>query len=180
VKKSILIGASIGVLLLIAGAVITLNMPIAVPKPAIPTPAATQDDLASPQGLFQDLNDYRASKGLPPMAYDKRLEIAAQQKCNDMSSKGYFEHTDGTKPFQYFIERQLPAGSWLRLGENLAKGQDTNRGITDLWITSTEGHREAMEYPYDIVGFGICRDTTLPAGAIGSRTMVVESFAQLR
>jgi uncharacterized protein YkwD len=195
-RAKIAIGAAAVMLLFAAITVLNLSSK-PQPRPTVP-PAQVQS--LTPQGLFKDLNQYRATKGLEPMAYDERLAEASREKCADMAANNYFAHTFADKPFQYFIVRNIPEGSWIKLGENLAAGLDNDEAVTNSWITSTEGHREAMEYPYTAVGFGICkypepqasvsgrsislgqqRPTGLREGEeLPSRTIVVESFAQFK
>jgi uncharacterized protein YkwD len=60
------------------------------PPPANPPPA---DVAAWPYEVVRIINDVRAQHGLPPLAYNETLALAAQGHANDCSQRGWCSHT---------------------------------------------------------------------------------------
>lgn len=88
-------------------------------------------------------NAERSKVGLPPLIKDNNLCVAAQAKAQHMLDNNYFSHIapDGTRP-EYFIQA---VGYGLDFNENiLSNSRDGAEGVVHGWMTSTEGHREAM------------------------------------
>jgi uncharacterized protein YkwD len=105
------------------------------------------------------LNEERASRGVGPLRYDARLELASQRHSDDMMRRGYFEHDtpEGVEPY----ERMLAAGYAATnafTGENIARGDGSESSpleIFDSWMRSPP-HREAILHPqYSEVGVGV-------------------------
>lgn len=97
-----------------------------------------------PMEIVQETNFFRASKGLPPLEPDSRLNQAAMSRAEDMAEKRYFAHNcphAGLGP----EEVALKVGySYSALAENIAKGSRMNSSeMVDGWIKS-KGHRENM------------------------------------
>lgn len=70
---------------------------------------------------LQAVNNLRASKNLPVLAYDKRLSSSANKKTNDMIDQDYWAHyaPNSGPSFSDYIWGQSPGAT--RVGENLAR-----------------------------------------------------------
>lgn len=71
--------------------------PIPAPITAAAPPAPT-DNIE--MLMWKTINDYRASKGVPPLAYDPLVARAAAIHVDDMIANNFLEHTgsDGSRP----------------------------------------------------------------------------------
>jgi uncharacterized protein YkwD len=92
------------------------------------------------------INDYRASRGLPPLAPARRLAAVAMWKARHMAQYGYTSHDDPAPPVARNVEQRFEAcgydGSW---GENIASGFESADGVVRAWLGSP-GHRANIEY----------------------------------
>ncbi|EST19852.1 hypothetical protein M878_41270 [Streptomyces roseochromogenus subsp. oscitans DS 12.976] len=99
-------------------------------------------------------NAERGRAGLPPLAMDPLLTVAAQAHCADMVARDFYDHTspDGSRPW----DRAAAAGSRRRtIGENIACGQRSPAEVVDGWMNSP-GHRANIlkrEFGHIGVGF---------------------------
>jgi len=129
---------------------------------------------------FTSLNDYREMMGKPRVAYDSRLQGAAQAHSEDMLRVPFFAHQSpiagkaspsdrcrkagwGQEPTkdQTFFETpfpivlnphpQHPAGGGI--GENIAMGMNTGREAFQGWYRSPPHHRNMLGR-WDVVGIG--------------------------
>ena len=79
---------------------------------------AKEQDYTSDYSLTL-VNTERASKNLKTLEWNSQLEKAAQDKVNDIFTKGYFDHTapDGTKAWDFILSEGY---DYRVAGENLA------------------------------------------------------------
>ncbi len=107
------------------------------------------------KAVNQQINQYRASKKLPPLTVDARIsQIARIHSENMASGKVKFSH-DGfegrakaiTVPYQSFAEN---------VAYNMGFS-DPVRNAVDGWIKS-EGHRKNMEGQFNLTGIGIAKN----------------------
>ncbi|NGO43734.1 CAP domain-containing protein [Streptomyces ureilyticus] len=114
----------------------------------------------TPGGLAQTAADVialtnaeRASAGLPPLAPDPLLTMAAQAHSADMVARAFYSHTspDGSEPWH----RAAAAGSTRRtIGENIACGQRSPSEVVQGWMNSP-GHRANILKPaFTHIGIG--------------------------
>lgn len=98
-------------------------------------------------------NAERAAAGLPPLAPDPRLTVAAQRHSEDMVARDFYAHTtpEGGEPW----DRARAAGSRHRgIGENIACGQRTPEEVVRGWMNSP-GHRANILKPeFSHLGIG--------------------------
>jgi Cysteine-rich secretory protein family len=105
------------------------------------------------------LNGQRARRGLHPLRYDARLELAAQRHSDDMVRRDYFEHDtpEGVEPHTRMLAAGYPADNGFT-GENIAQGEGAESSpveVMDAWMHSRP-HREALLHPsYTEVGVGV-------------------------
>lgn len=98
-------------------------------------------------------NAERATAGLPPLAADPDLTVAAQRHSEDMVARDFYSHTDpeGGRPW----DRAAAAGCRHRgIGENIACGQRTPAEVVRGWMNSP-GHRANILNPkFSHIGIG--------------------------
>jgi cysteine-rich secretory family protein len=105
------------------------------------------------------LNGQRARRGLGPLRYEARLELASQRHADDMVGRRYFEHDtpEGVDPHARIAATGYPANNAFT-GENIAWGEGAESSpveIVDSWMHSPP-HREAILHPsFSEIGVGV-------------------------
>ena len=133
--------------------------------------------------LFADLNaqkiialtnEVRQQYGLTPLKENTLLDLAAQQKAQDMSLNNYFAHFSptGVSPWYWF---QKAGYHYHYAGENLAMNFLDSEEVIKAWLNSP-GHRDnILNKNYQEIGIAI-----LPANAnsqgIANKPIVVQLF----
>lgn len=123
--------------------------------PAADTTVARTTSADGEGKLVQDIlyytNQFRASKGLPPLKLESYCcMLAAKHSKNMATGRTGFGHED--------MEVRMDAAS-LKLGgvkgaaENVAYGTLDAKGVVDGWIKSP-GHRKNMLGDYNLIGIG--------------------------
>jgi uncharacterized protein YkwD len=135
----------------------TTDPPATEPPPTEP-PATDPPPPPGETGRVLELvNDVRSGVGCGALAVDPTLERAAQLHSDDMSARGYMEHTnpEGQTP----TDRAHAAGyTGPGVGENIAMGYPTPEAVMDGWMNS-QGHRENIENcDYTSIGIGYAPD----------------------
>ena len=135
------------------------NNLIPLPTPETPTVTVSSQPSASDLELsvHQQVNDYRASKNLPPLKLDPRISEQCRIHSQAMADgKVPVGHQGSQTRFQN-IQKQI---IWREIGENVAfnfgypnPGKEAVQG----WIKSP-GHRRNMEGNYDLTGMGIVKN----------------------
>lgn len=102
-------------------------------------------------GTFE-LNRIRYTFGLPLLAIDGKLQLAAKDHSSDMLRLGFFSHTSPVEG------KSTPGDRAARFGtsggaENIAAGQSTGRGAIDAWWYSP-GHHKNMLGNHGRTGLG--------------------------
>jgi uncharacterized protein YkwD len=141
--------------LLLAGCAIQLPIgagPASRPsrQPATPAPAELE------QEIHLQVNQYRARRGLPPLAYDERISAVARAHSAAMASG---ERPFGHQEFQARTEAVATLIPTARaFAENVSYDSRTGPRLAQLvvqgWIDSPE-HRENLEGRYDLTGIGV-------------------------
>jgi uncharacterized protein YkwD len=120
--------------------------------------------------LFDAINAYRASMGLPRLREDSGLIAAARQHANLLAAKGQLSHQ---LPMEASLSgRAHQAGVRYRsLAENVAQGPDA-RNLCDQWIHSAPHRANLLDSDMDSMGIGIAeRDGKLFAVADLAQTL---------
>ncbi|HET6765035.1 MAG TPA: CAP domain-containing protein [Longimicrobiaceae bacterium] len=89
------------------------------------------------------VNEHRARRGCPALAWDAGAARAAQAHSADMRTRLYFSHTspDGHSPF----DRLDAAGlAWRAAAENIAQNPGSPDDVVRAWLNSA-GHRANIE-----------------------------------
>ncbi|MEG4056039.1 MULTISPECIES: CAP domain-containing protein [unclassified Microcoleus] len=107
------------------------------------------------KAVNQQINQYRASKKLPPLTIDPRITQIARIHSEDMAKgKVSFSH-DGFEGRAKAIT--IPYKS---VAENLAYNfgyNDPVRNAVEGWIKS-DGHRKNMEGQFNVTGIGVAKN----------------------
>ena len=126
------------------------------------TPAVRADGARSappvPEGFTARVvaltNAERAAVGVPPVAGDPQLTVAAQRYAEVMAETACVGHACG--PVPKLGDRAGAAGDtrWSFLGENVAAGQPTPERVIAAWMASPT-HRAVLLNPeFTLLGVG--------------------------
>ena len=135
--------------------------------------AAMADDFSNEitaENVLRLMNEYRAEEALPPLALERRLNAAADDRMRHMEEEGYWGHTspDGMSPFTWV---KVQAYQFRSAGENLANGFETARLLVQSWMESP-GHRaNIMSRDFEDVGISIIDGST--QGPATGRSIVI-------
>ena len=126
-----------------------------LPETSMNTNVASSAITNLEKAVNQQINQYRASKKLPPLSVDPRIsQIARIHSENMAKGKVRFSH-DGFEGRAKAIT--IPYQS---VAENLAYNMgysDPVRNAVEGWIKS-EGHRKNMEGQFNLTGIGIAKN----------------------
>lgn len=120
--------------------------------------------------FVQLLNEYRASKGLPPLQLSDSLSLAAERHAFDMAKYGFFSHT--TQKSDWFTAGSTP---WDRIracgycsftwaAENIAGGQPTASAVMVTWKGSSGHNANLLSTEAKVVGIGFVAASGSPCG----------------
>ena len=96
------------------------------------SPVTSPDDI----NFGKLLNGIRLGSGVADVAFDSRLNLAAQKHAQDMVDNDYFNHIsqDGRAPW----DRVRAEGyNYAFVGENIAQSQQSDSGVIGAWQTSS-------------------------------------------
>jgi uncharacterized protein YkwD len=117
-------------------------------------PTGTFADLE--QSIFEQINQYRAERGLPSLILNAEISEQARLHSEEMATSRNLSH-DGFDQRAEVISQSIPFRS---AAENVA----FNRGFADPgtqavtgWIDSS-GHRENIEGNFDLTGIGVAQN----------------------
>lgn len=136
----------------------TEQVPTLFQPPTVPsTSSSLKPELAIPaleQAVFERVNQYRATKGLPPLQLDSRLSTQAREHSEAMAQyQVAFGHIDFQSRARR-INRVIPS---RRVSETVAyifSHQETAKRAVDGWIKSAK-HRPILEGEYSLTGIGV-------------------------
>jgi uncharacterized protein YkwD len=133
----------------------TFTISPSLPETSMNTNVASSAITDLEKAVNQQINQYRASKKLPPLRVDPRIsQIARIHSENMANGKVRFSH-DGFEGRAKAIT--IPYQS---VGENVAYNMgysDPVRKAVEGWIKS-EGHRKNMEGQFNLTGIGIAKN----------------------
>lgn len=109
------------------------------------------------QAVHTQINQYRKSRGLPPLTLDPRISRQAIAHSQAMASgKVPFSH-NGFQQRVQAIARLIPySGAAENVAYNMGY-QDPVKQAVQGWIKSA-GHRKNIEGKYDLTGIGIAQN----------------------
>jgi uncharacterized protein YkwD len=105
------------------------------------------------------LNAERARRGLPALAEEGRLELAAQRHSEDMVRRRFFEHDnpDGASPQARMFAAGYASNNAFT-GENIAwatGGRASPREIVKLWMHSPPHREDILRTAFVEIGIGV-------------------------
>lgn len=114
----------------------------------------------------------RAAAGSHQVTEDPLLDQAAQERANDMATKGYFSHIDpsGNAPWVWF--KRVGYYYW-GAAENLALNFDSAQSVNTAWMNSPSHRQNLLNGSYTRMGVGIAYGTYQGRPA----TYIVQFFA---
>jgi uncharacterized protein YkwD len=128
--------------------------------PASTCPGQTATGLSAEEqaGVMLCMTNYaRAANGLAPLALNRQLGRAAEQKSADIVGCDEFSHEACGRPFQFWIQRYgYLKGCW-RAAENIAWGTGSYATVGSIfiaWLESPEHHANILG-PYREIGIGM-------------------------
>lgn len=104
--------------------------------------------------VYDQINKYRASRGLSPLSLDSRISEQAQTHSQNMANGAVPFGHDGSEQRVRAISKAIP---YEAASENVASNQGYTDPVTQAvqgWIKS-EGHRRNIEGQYNLTGIGI-------------------------
>lgn len=130
------------------------TLPVRSQKQLAQAPASLQ---TLEQAVLTQINQYRSSRKLPPLALDARISEQARGHSQAMANgRVPFSH-NGFQQRVTSIGRTIP---YSRAAENVAYNQgysDTVGQAVQGWLKST-GHRQNIEGSFDLTGIGIAQN----------------------
>jgi len=124
-----------------------------IAEPQTTQKALAASEISSPE-IVSLTNAERAARGLPTLAIDNRLNTAAYNKCVDMFTHQYWDHTSpsGITPW-YFISQ---AGyNYVYAGENLAKGFTSSTAVVNAWMNSPSHRANILSANFQDTGVAV-------------------------
>lgn len=121
--------------------------------------------------LVDETNQNRTANNVPQLQVSPLLQAAAQEKANDMASKGYFAHTSpqGLTPWYWF---ESVGYNFDYAGENLAVNFSDSQDVTNAWMNSAEHRANILDTDYTQIGIATAQGIYKGQSA----TYVVEEF----
>ncbi|RDJ35551.1 MAG: CAP domain-containing protein [Crenarchaeota archaeon] len=104
------------------------------------------------------LNLHNAARN-EPLVLDEACKKAAQDQANWMAKHNMLVHD---RPLSYKDKRVSDRlqKKWTVIGENIAQGQETPKGVFGAWMNS-RGHRSNIKnYRFKYVGFGVATSSS--------------------
>ncbi len=124
----------------------------------------------SPAEVIRLTNEKRAQNGLPAVAYNGQLALAAQAKAAHMIANGYWAHVapDGTQPWKFFGDTGY---RYKYAGENLARDFSNPSSAVDAWMASPTHRDNLLSAKYKEIGVAV-----IDGQMGGAETTIVVQF----
>lgn len=161
--KSIICSVTLGTILLSSGAIATpVTNPTFTPTSlnvsnnTFNIATSNIDTAALEQSIFNQINNYRASQGLPALTRNSAIDNPARIHSQNMAN--------GTVPFGHtgFAQRVIATGiSYKSAGENVASNQGYSDPATVAvqgWLKSP-GHLANIRGNYNKTGIGVAKNS---------------------
>jgi uncharacterized protein YkwD len=105
--------------------------------------------------ILQQINEYRAKKGLKELRANDTIAEAAMEHSKYMAKKTIRINHDGFEERMHGLLKQLKPA--YGAAENVANGQISAKEVVSMWLASP-GHRENIEGDYNLTGVGIYKN----------------------
>lgn len=101
--------------------------------------------------VYRGVNNERISRGLPALRHSNTLDKVAQDRLNDMVSKGYFAHRSptGQDEWTWYGKEDY---DYKEAGENLAKDFNTAENTVKGWMDSLTHRQNILNPKYTETG----------------------------
>jgi hypothetical protein len=135
-------------------AVIVLAL-IALQWPLITQPGEVLGDRdITAAAILADTNQARDQDHLTNLSMNAELTRAAEQKANDMLTRGYWSHNapDGTTPWAWIKAQNY---QYATAGENLARGFADSAAVVAAWLNSPEHRANLLDAEFSDVGIAV-------------------------
>jgi hypothetical protein len=101
--------------------------------------------------LIDGTNEARVAAGLSSLRENPLLDVAAQDKANDMVANNYFAHTSpaGLSPWYWFGKAGY---DFSAAGENLAVNFSDSSDVTNAWLASPEHRANILNAGFTDIG----------------------------
>ena len=101
--------------------------------------------------LIDGTNQARTTDGLTSLRESGLLDVAAEEKANDMVANNYFAHTSpsGVTPWYWFWNAGY---NFSAAGENLAVNFADSSDVTSAWMNSPEHRANILNPEYSEIG----------------------------
>ncbi|HEY9847062.1 MAG TPA: CAP domain-containing protein [Candidatus Caenarcaniphilales bacterium] len=145
--------------LAIATAITPLPIAAQVCPPPAPSPAPATTLSTLEQSVHTQINQYRASRSLPPLTLDSRISQQARTHSQNMASGLVAFGHDGFSQRVQVITQVIPLSS---AAENVAYNQgstDPARQAVQGWIASS-GHQANIVGSYNLTGIGVAMNAS--------------------
>jgi len=124
-------------------------------KPPATAKEKTSSMSSLESGILAEVNKYRKSKGLGPLAANSVIETEAAMHSQAMASKRIAFGHDGYNTRISRISNRL--GGVSASAENVAYGNMSAKEVVQSWLKSA-AHRKNIEGRYNLTGIGVSRD----------------------
>jgi uncharacterized protein YkwD len=122
---------------------------------ALAAPPSCSADDPTVAALIEAHNKERAERKLPPLVAEPRLTAAAKAHAADMAQHKMMSHEGSDK--STLVDRVKREGyRYLKVGENVAYGQETVASVMDTWMNSPH-HRENILGDFTEVGVAVAK-----------------------
>lgn len=100
------------------------------------------------------VNYGRQEAGVQPLVENKKLDLAAKLKAEDMVQKGYFSHQspEGITPWYWF---KVIGYNYKYAGENLAIGFFDSQALYSAWLNSPSHRNNLLNPKYKEIGTAV-------------------------
>jgi hypothetical protein len=128
----------------------------------------------SVNSLLSATNDERIDNNKSSLAISQQLDVAAQNKANNMASLNYWSHDTptGQTPWTFIKDTGY---QFETAGENLAYGFSNSSQVLSAWMNSASHKANILDASYTNVGFGIAHSDNYQGK--GEQTIIVAMYA---
>ncbi len=125
-------------------------------------PESAQAQAGTPYEVLAEINGYRATNGLEPLAENQYLNIAAQNHASWMATTGTYSHTgiNGSSATDRALAVGYGEGSSVYVTENWARGpgMTPTEVVYQSWATSSIHNSQMLTTSYYEFGAGVALD----------------------
>ncbi len=111
------------------------------------------------QEVYDQVNQYRATQGLPPLQLDSRISDQEQTYAQTMAEAGYPLNHQGVSQRAEVVRQAIPHSSYsYRENEYFCYGDGCSATAAVQWWLSSPAHRANILGQYELTGIGVAKD----------------------